>query len=280
MVEDVNITEATTPTDTGVTDGGQVSTETPAIDTSVQPEGTAVGTTEQPLQATESVDLSKIDPSTLTAEQVAELQQGYLRQSDYTKKTQELSHVEKESFTDYITKPENQQEIADWISSNTPVEVNSETNMQNVIQSWGRMNQQQQGEYYNNLDDNQKMMFSTAMKADMADKQLRHLQLQQMDANNAKTYGETYNKLLPEVNKRFATRKPFDSAEVFKSINYEAYGKQQFELGKMEALKNRQGVRQTTGSGGLGTTVPAGGTARERMLAALDGMPDLPKQFR
>ena len=280
MVEDVNITEPTTPTDTSVADSGQVDS-TPVTETPVQSEGTEVGATEQPMSADSANDfglsaeeLSQVNSDPIMSKQYKSLQ------ASYTKKMQEASQVEPTSFTDFIAKPENQQEIADWISTNTPVEVSSETNMQQAIQSWGRMNQNQQSEYYNNLDDNQKMMFSTAMKADMADKQLRHLQMQQMDAQNAKTYGESYTKQLPKVQQRYATRQPFNSAEVFKSVNYEAYGKEQYDRGVRETLKNRQGVNRTTSSGGLGTTTPNSGTSRERMLAALDGMPDLPTQFR
>lgn len=54
---------------------------------------------EQP-QVEDSPDLSEIDPSQITPEQVSELQQGYMRNKDYTQKTQDLASKGQELATE------------------------------------------------------------------------------------------------------------------------------------------------------------------------------------
>lgn len=65
--------------------------ETEQVDDTVQ--------TEQP-QVEDSTDLSAIDPNQLTPEQVTELQQGYMRNSDYTQKTQAMASEKQELATE------------------------------------------------------------------------------------------------------------------------------------------------------------------------------------
>lgn len=60
--------------------------ETEQVDDTVQ---------EQP-QVEDSIDLSQVDPTQLTPEQVTELQQGYMRNKDYTQKTQDLASERQE----------------------------------------------------------------------------------------------------------------------------------------------------------------------------------------
>ena len=60
--------------------------ETEQVDDTVQ---------EQP-QVEDSIDLSQTDPTQLTPEQVVELQQGYMRNKDYTQKTQDLASERQE----------------------------------------------------------------------------------------------------------------------------------------------------------------------------------------
>ena len=71
--------------------------ETQPVDTTQEQVQNTVENTENTelTQAQEPVDLGKLDPTQLTPEQVKELQQGYLRQADYTRKTQELAEQRK-----------------------------------------------------------------------------------------------------------------------------------------------------------------------------------------
>jgi len=196
-----------------------------------------VETTEQTTPPTEdSVDISKVDPANLTPEQVKELQLGYLRNKDYTQKTQELAQQKKQpvNFAETIQSPE----FLQWAKDI------------GIIAPHTTQVEQQEPEFMSSFNDQQKqalqVMFQQAMQPFV--QQVNTQTLAQQDEKLKTTFGEIYT---PEIIKKvdnfqrevMKSKGALYREEAFKVLDYDEAVKRAFEQGRQEGLKGKQ-IRQ------------------------------------
>ena len=209
-------------------------------DTVQEPQG-------QPQVAEPTEDLSKIDPTQLTPEQVTELQKGYMRDKDYTQKTQVLSDEQKK-LTDYdalIQKPD----FIQW-AANKQAQVQSQTQPSEV--------QQQEEEKLENMSENERVQYF--VKKQMAPIAQQYYQDKRtMEDKELTTKYQTNSQYVPKINqmKNEIAKQPYlYREEAFKVLDYEPAQKRSFEAGRQEGLK---GIQQRTQANmvqeGTGSTV-------------------------
>lgn len=203
----------------------------------------AVNPTEQTNPPTEdSVDISKVDPANLTPEQVKELQLGYLRNKDYTQKTQELAQQKKQpvNFAEVIQTPE----FLQWAKDIGII--GKETTQQ----------QQQEPEFLSAFTDEQKQalqyMFQTAIQPYVQSQNAMTLAQQDEKLKTSPVYGEGFTpELVSKMNNLQAEVMRHKGAlyreEAFKILDYEQAiertKKKYYELGKQEGIQGKQ-IRQ------------------------------------
>ena len=201
----------------------------------------AVNPTEQTNPPTEdSVDISKVDPANLTPEQVKELQLGYLRNKDYTQKTQELAQQKKQpvNFAEVIQTPE----FLQWAKDIGII--GKETT------------QQQEPEFLSAFTDEQKQalqyMFQTAIQPYVQSQNAMTLAQQDEKLKTSPVYGEGFTpELVSKMNNLQAEVMRHKGAlyreEAFKILDYEQAiertKKKYYELGKQEGIQGKQ-IRQ------------------------------------
>lgn len=204
-------------------------------------------TTEQTQQTAQvSVELEKADPANLTPEQIKELQLGYMRNKDYTLKTQELAQQKKQpvNFTEIVQSPE----FLDWAKT------------MGVIAQNTTPTQQQEPEFLSAFTGEQKQalqyMFSQAMQPYV--QQVNTQTIAQQDEKLKDTYKEIYT---PEAQKKvelfqrevLKAKGALYRDEAFKVLDYDDAVKRSYELGRQEGLKGKQ-ERQQANLPQAGTT--------------------------
>ena len=296
MEQDVNITETTTPTDTGVPEGSEAVASPESTD--VSPEGTGVGTTEPtvaPAVSEETFGLSKENWDAINADPNLSMRAKEL-QAAWTKKTQALAEQNKElTFAEKMQDPTYRQQVAEWAQMNTPMDVQSEQqqSMKFYYENWDnpRLTNEQRTEYLNQLSETEMMTFNTALQQKTTAIKQAQLDMEKEDSANIKVYGDNYGKLLRSdngINKTIAGLKqgqvPLTAEFVYKAIDYHDYGKRMLEKGRQEVLTNRTNAingNLNQPSGTAPSSVPMKGTLREQMLAAVDRFGDnVPEVFR
>ena len=195
-------------------------------------------TTEQTQQTTQdSVDLEKVDPANLTPEQIKELQLGYMRNKDYTLKTQELAQQKKQpvNFTEVVQSPE----FLDWAKTI------------GLVAQGTTQQQQQEPEFLSAFTDEQKQalqhMFQQAMQPFV--QQVNLQTIAQQDEKLKDTYGEIFT---PELQKKLnnfqaevlKAKGALYRDEAFKVLDYDDAVKRALEVGRQEGLKGKQERRQ------------------------------------
>lgn len=199
-----------------------------------------VQTTEQTTPpAEDSVDISKADPANLTPEQVKELQLGYLRNKDYTQKTQELAQQKKQpvNFAEVVQTPE----FLQWAKDI------------GIIGKETTQAQQQEPEFLSAFTDEQKQalqyMFQNAIQPFVQQTNAMTLAQQDEKLKTSPLYGEGFtpeigskmNNLQAEIMKH---KGAIYREEAFKILDYEAAiertKKKYYELGKQEGIQGKQ----------------------------------------
>lgn len=227
---------------------GQVAPATSTPQEEGQVTQTAEGQQGQPQEGAEPVDLSKIPLDQLGQEQIAELQKGYLRQSDYTTKTQELSDEKKklgspEHFEALLQNPE----FIQWAASKSQTQPQQQTS-EEVEEKLANMSEQERIDYYV-----QKSLQPIAQSY-WQDKQATQ------DERLTAKYGEAiYTPHIPKITQMqqvIAKTPNLYREEAFKILDYEAYGKRCLETGRQEGLKGiqtRQQANMVQGEGSPST---------------------------
>jgi len=196
-----------------------------------QVQNTVQTQTEQ-TQEQASVDLSKVDPTQLTPEQVAELQKGYLRNADYTQKTQELA-AEKDKLTNYdalIQRPD----FIQW-AANKQAQVQQTQPPQTQEaedEKVAAMTEAERVQYYV-----QKHMQPIAQSYAQDKKMTEDRDMK------TKYTDQVYSQYVPKIDQmQYAIAKqPYIyREEAFKILDYDSYGKRAFEAGRQEGLKGQQ----------------------------------------
>lgn len=199
-------------------------TEPQQVQSTVEPQG-------QP-QVTEpkEVDLSKIDLSQATPEQLAEIQKGYMRNADYTQKTQELA-TEKGKLTDYdalIQRPD----FIQW-AANKQAQVQQPPQTQEAEEEkLANMSESERVQYYV-----QKQMQPIAQSYAQDKKMSEDRDLK------SKYTEQIYSEYVPKIDQMqysIAKQPYLYREEAFKVLDYESYGKRAFEAGRQEGLKGQQ----------------------------------------
>jgi hypothetical protein len=194
--------------------------------------------TEQAQQtAPASVEIEKADPANLTPEQVKELQLGYMRNKDYTTKTQELAQQKKQpvNFTEIVQSPE----FLEWAKTIGLVAQNT------------TKEQQQEPEFLTAFTDEQKQalqyMFSQAIQPLV--QQSNAQTIAQQDEKLKDTHKEIFT---PELQKKLNSfqaevlkaKGALYRDEAFKVLDYDEAVKRAFEMGRQEGLKGKQERQQ------------------------------------
>lgn len=212
----------------------QSTVESSVAETTGQEEGQTTEQTAPPAEA--SVDISKADPANLTPEQIKELQLGYLRNKDYTQKTQDLAQQKKQpvNFTEVVQSPE----FLEWAKT------------MGIIAPQTTQAQQQEPEFLSSFNDEQKQalqfMFQKAMQPFV--NQVNTQTLAQQDEKLKATYGEAFT---PETQKKLndfqreilQSKGALYREEAFKILDYDDAKARAFEKGRQEGLKGKS-IRQ------------------------------------
>ncbi len=211
-------------------------TEPQQVQSTVEPQGQPPVT-----EPTPEVDLSKIDLSKATPEQLAEIQKGYMRNADYTQKTQELA-TEKGKPVDYDALM-NDQNFIQWAA-------NKQASLQQPTQA---TTEQQQAEEEKIAAMTEAERTAYYVKKEMAPIAQSYYQDRQatQDEKLVGRYGEVYNPYIPKIaqlQQTIAKNPNLYREEAFKILDYEAAQQRAKEIGRQEALQGnvqRQNANMT-----------------------------------
>ncbi len=187
------------------------------------------------------VDLSKIDLSQATPEQLAEIQKGYMRNSDYTQKTQDLA-TERKEITDYdalIQKPE----FIQW-AADKQAQVQQPQTPEQEAEKLADMSEEDRIAHL------VKKQLAPIAQSYYQDKQVTE------DKELSTKYGESYKTFVPKITQmqQAIAKQPYlYREEAFKVLDYESVQKRAFEAGRQEGLK---GIQQRQNANMQETTAP------------------------
>lgn len=212
-------------------------TEPQQVQNTVEPQGQP-----QVTEPTPEVDLSKIDLSQATPEQLAEIQKGYLRNKDYTQKTQELADQRKE-LTNYdalIQKPE----FIQW-AANKQAQAQPQT-------------QEQEDEKVANMTESERVQYYVQKQmAPIAQSYYQDKKVMEDDKLGEKYTKDLYSQYVPKIDQmqQSIAKQPYIyREEAFKVLDYENYGKRCFDAGRQEGLK---GIQQRQNANMVQETAPS-----------------------
>lgn len=202
---------------------GQVEAPQPGQEGQVQQTGE-----QQAGQASEGVhpDLGQIPLDQLTSEQVKELQQGYLRQSDYTKKMQAIAVEKKIDYEELIQRPD----FIEWAQSKVPQ----------------HQSQQQSTQEPDISDMSEEERIAHYVKKNMAPIAQSYYQDKQATEDkelSVKYQDAPYKEYVPKITQlqQAIVKQPYIyREEAFKILDYELAKQRAFEAGRQEGLKGKQ----------------------------------------